>query len=74
LAQSLQDTISKKNKTITKRAGVVAWVVECLPSKCEALSLFPLEKWPWNYLGSCVQQKKNSSKMQRFSKSDSKVY
>jgi hypothetical protein len=24
LAQSLQDTISKKNKTITKRAGVVA--------------------------------------------------
>jgi hypothetical protein len=27
-----------------------------------------------NYLGSCIRQKKNSSKTQRFSKNNSKVY
>jgi hypothetical protein len=27
-----------------------------------------------NYFGSCIQQKKNSSKTQRFSESNSKVY
>jgi hypothetical protein len=32
------------------------------------------KKGPENNLGSCIWQEKNSSKMQKFSKSKSKVY
>jgi hypothetical protein len=38
--QIVRDTLFQKHPT-WKRAGKVASVVECLPSKCEALSLIP---------------------------------